>query len=251
MNQANLMKTLTRITNRLGEPVDHTFHPGTRTEALVVMGHGVTDDKDHPLLMAIAEELAERGWPCLRVSFTGHGGSGGRFEDFSLTKAVEDLQDLLDTVPDSVSVIYLGHGTGATVGVLAAARDLRIRGLVSLAGVTYTKEFLKREFHDIKLGEGVMWGERSFPLTVKFAEDLRLIHDTLSAAETVTQPWLVVHGGADEEVPLKDGLDAFDAAVGEKEWLEIPGADHHFEGRACDQIVDAVDEWLETCFGPS
>jgi pimeloyl-ACP methyl ester carboxylesterase len=244
------MKTLTEIQNRLGEPIDQTFHPGIRGEALIVMGHGVTGDKDRPLLVALAEGLSEQGWPCLRISFTGHGESGGRFEESCISKEVADLQDLLDTVPDDVAVVYLGHSMGAAVGVLTAARDLRIRGLISVAGMTYTAAFLDREFSEIKPGEGLMWGDRKFPLSQIFADDLRLIDHTLLAAETVSQPWLVIHGGADDVVPLQDGRDVFDAAVGEKEWLEIPDAGHSFDERSYPIIVNAVDQWLETCFGP-
>lgn len=230
--------------------MDQTFHPGIRGEALIVMGHGITGDKDRPLLVALAEGLAERGWPCLRISFTGHGKSGGRFEDSCISKCVEDLQDLLDSVPDDVAVVYLGHSMGAAVGALAAARDLRIRGLISIAGMTHTADFVEREFSEVEPGKGCMWGDRNFPLSRTLVNDFRLIDNTLLAAETVTQPWLVIHGGADDVVPLKDGRDVFEAASGEKEWLEIPGAGHLFGERSYPLVISAVDDWLETCFGP-
>ncbi len=129
------MMTSCEIRNRSDERIDHTFHPGVRADALVILGHGVTGNKDRPHLVALANGLAALGWPCLRISYSGNGGSEGRFEDSCITKEIGDLQAVLDVVPDTAQVAYVGHSMGGAVGVLTAARDLRIRALVSLAGL--------------------------------------------------------------------------------------------------------------------
>jgi pimeloyl-ACP methyl ester carboxylesterase len=228
------MKTLT-IRNQKGESIDQSFHPGVRAEALVVLGHGVTGNKDDDFLCMLAEELSARGWPCLRFTFSGHGASGGRADEATLSKEVSDLQDLLDTVPDDVGVVYIGYELGAAVGVLAAARDMRIRALVSVAGVTDTVGFLKR----------------CCQVSPVLGEDLEFIGDTLSAAATVTQPWLLIHGEEDQVVPSRDGREAFEAAAGEKKWHLIPKAGHRYDEDVRQEIVDVMDEWLESCFGPA
>ncbi|NQW99946.1 alpha/beta fold hydrolase [bacterium] len=243
------MMTGTEIRNRSGESIDYTFHPGTRADALVILGHGLTGNKDRPLLVALAQGLSALGWPCLRISYSGNGDSEGRFEDSCISKDVRDLQALLDVVPTNVSAIYAGHSMGAAVGVLTAARDLRIRGLVSLAGMTHTAAFVEREFAGVTPGEGLMWEDENFPLSREFVEDLTMVGDTLSAAEAVTQPWLLIHGDADDLVPVQDGRDAFDAATGEKKWLEIPGAGHAFDESNYPQIVAVMDQWLTTQLG--
>lgn len=243
------MMTQTKIRNRAGESIDTTFHPGARADVLVVLGHGVTGNKDRPHLVALAAGLAARGWPCLRISYTGNGESGGRFVDSCITKEVGDLQAVLDMVPDTAQVAYIGHSMGGAVGVLTAARDLRIRALVSLAGMTYTAAFVEREFSEITPGEGVMWEEESCPLSQAFVDDLRQIDNTLSAAAAVIQPSLFIHGDADDLVPVQDSRDAFDAATCEKQRLEIAGAGHSFDETSYPQIVEAVNRWLVECFG--
>jgi pimeloyl-ACP methyl ester carboxylesterase len=232
------------IRNRAGERLDHTFHPGGRPDALVVIGHGVTGNKDRPHLVALADGLSERGWPCLRVSFSGNGASEGRFEDSTITKEIGDLQAVLDLVPDDAAVIYIGHSMGGAVGVLTAARDLRIRALVSLAGMTHTAEFCDREFGGEIPGAGFMWDEPDCPYSVAFADDMHQIGSTLDAAAAVTQPWLLIHGTADDVVPPRDGRDARDAADCEKKWVEIEGAGHSFEGFH-PALVDTVGGWLD------
>jgi pimeloyl-ACP methyl ester carboxylesterase len=232
------------IRNRFWESIDYTYHPAGRADALVVLGHGVTGDKDRPLLVALAEGLCERGWPCLRISFTGNGGSEGSFEDSCITKEVGDLQALLEVVPNTASVAYVGHSMGAAVGVLTAARDLRIRVLVSLAGMTHTAAFLEREFSTIVPGRGNMWDEEGCPLSEGFVADLTGIGDTLPAAEAVTQPWLLIHGDADDVVPVQDSRDACDAAICEKKLIELAAAGHSFDETFYPQLVEEIDQWL-------
>ena len=242
------MITEAEIRNRAGERIDFTFHPGSRADALVMLGHGVTGNKDRPHLVALAEGLAHRGWPCLRISFSGNGESEGRFEDSCITRGISDLQSLLDAVPDTAKVAYVGHSMGGATGVLTAARDLRIRALVSLAGMTYTADFVRREFGQVAPDAGLMWDEPDCPLSSTFVNDLNAIGDTLSAAEAVTQPWLLIHGDADDLVPIQDSRDAFEAALCEKQLIEISGSGHSFDPANYPQLVEAVDRWLTTWF---
>lgn len=239
----------TEIRNRSGECIDYTFHPGSRADVLVILGHGLTGDKDRPLLVALAEGLSHTGWPCLRISYAGNGASEGRFEDSCLTKNAGDLQAVLEMVPENTNAVYAGHSMGGAAGVLAAARDIRLCALVSLAGMTHTADFVRREFGDVTPGEGCMWDDADFPLSRQFVDDLTHIGSTLSAAAAVTQPWLLVHGDADELVPVQDGRDAFEAAVCEKEWLEIAGGGHSFDESSYPLVISVVDRWLMKYFG--
>lgn len=243
------MMTACEIRNRSEEKIDHTFHPGVRADALVILAHGVTGNKDRPHLVALAEGLSALGWPCLRISYSGNGGSEGRFEDSCITKEIGDLQAVLDVVPDTAKVAYVGHSMGGAVGVLTAARDLRIHALVSLAGMTHTAAFAAREFAGVTPGEGFMWEDENCPLSKTYIDDLNNIGSTISAAEAVIQPWLLIHGDADDVVPVQDGRDAFEAATSEKQWLEIPGAGHSFDPANYPELVAAVDGWLKSSLG--
>ena len=243
------MMTECEIHNRSGERIDHTFHPGKRADALVILAHGLTGNKDRPQLVALAEGLSALGWPCLRISYPGNGASDGRFEDCCITKEIGDLQSVLDAVPDTARVTYIGHSMGGAVGVLTAARDLRISALVSLAGMTHTAAFVEREFSEVVPGAGFMWDDENFPLSRTFVADLNAIGDTLSAAEAVTQPWLLIHGTADDLVPIQDGRDAYEAAVSEKRWFEVPGAGHSFDEADYPKLVGAVSQWLDETIG--
>lgn len=236
--------TSSEIRNAFDQRIDTTFHHGERLDALVILGHGVTGNKDRPLLIAVAEGLEAKGWPCLRISYSGNGESEGLFEDSNISKEIGDLTSVIDDVPDDVKIAYVGHSMGGAVGVMTAAHDARIRVLVSLAGMTHTAAFAEREFGDLLPGQDVMWEKPECPLSQAYVEDLKKIGSTLESAAKVVQPWLLVHGGADDVVPVTDGRDAFAAATTEKEWLEIENGEHSFDEVSYPRIVEAIDAWL-------
>jgi pimeloyl-ACP methyl ester carboxylesterase len=237
------------LANTSGEKLDHTFHPGNNRGTLLILGHGVTGNKDRPLMVALAEGLSECGWPCLRISFSGNGLSEGRFQESTITKELADLKAVLDTVPQEIRIAYAGHSMGGAVGVLTAATDPRIRALVSLAGMTQTAAFAEREFGMVKPDEGCMWDEESCPLSTHFMEDMRRIGNTLAAAAEATCPWLLIHGDADDVVPIQDGLEAFAAANCEKEWLAVEGGEHSFGEESYPRIIEAMDRWFTKHLG--
>lgn len=234
---------MTNFKNRHGEKLDAAFHEGETDGVLVVLGHGVTGNKDRPLLVALANGLAELGWPCLRISFSGNGGSDGKFEEATVTKESGDLLDLLDQLPDGVRVAYCGHSMGGAVGVKTAAADRRIEVLVNLAGMIRTKEFCDREFGDVTPDEGKMWDEEGCPLSQAYVDDMAEIDDLLPAVAELKRPFLMIHGTADDVVLPRDSRDACDVAAEPKRLVEIAGAGHSFEGHHR-EVIDEVDAWL-------
>lgn len=233
------------LINSAQEILDFTFHPGSKDGRLVIIGHGVTGNKDRPLLIALAEALAARGWPCLRISFAGNGSSGGEFAAATITKEVADLQAVLDTVPSDTRIAYIGHSMGAAVGLLTAVRDEKIAALVSLAGMVFTEDFFQSEFGELTPDQDCMWEEKSCPLSQAFADDMRLHYHLLDAAAAVEVPWLLIHGTADDVVPLQDSQAALQAAtVVHQKLLVLDDVGHSFDEATYPIIADEIDAWL-------
>lgn len=233
------------IKNRHGERLDYTFHVGEKnSKKIVVLGHGVTGNKDRPFIVALAEGLARAGLPTLRISFSGNGASGGKFAESTISKEVEDLGVVLDALK-GFAVAYAGHSMGAAVGVLRTSRDARIRLLISLASMVHTRAFAQREFGSVKPGAGCMWDEPACPLSQIFVDDMARIGDVLDSANNVKVPWLLVHGIEDDVVPIQDSRDIFDRANEPKELIEIPGASHVFAGDAAPVMIGKVVPWVQ------
>ncbi len=231
------------IRNIEGEKVDYTFHQGDAGEKIiVVIGHGVTGNKDRPFVVALADALSQEGIPTLRMTFSGNGDSEGRFADSTISKEVKDLGSVFDAL-DGWKILYVGHSMGGAVGVLRASQDTRIVGLVSLAGMVHTAAFAQREFSDVTPDKGFMWDEPTCPLSQDFIDDTVAIGTVITYAPSIQIPWLLVHGTADDVIPLQDSLDIFERANEPKELVQIDGADHVFSEHTSD-MVKVVHEWV-------
>lgn len=236
------------IKNAQGERLDYTFHEGQKnSKRIVVIGHGVTGNKDRPFVVALAEGLARAGFSALRFSFSGNGASGGRFVDSTISKEVEDLGAVLDALKGH-TVCYAGHSMGGAVGVLRASQDSRIKCLISLAGMVHTKSFAQREFGMVKAGEGFMWDEPSCPLSQVYLDDMAKINTVVDRAGQIHVPWLLVHGTADDVVPIQDSRDIFAKANEPKQFTEIEGSSHVFGGEFAPVMVEKVVAWLKMRF---
>lgn len=240
-----------RLANRHGEHLDCSFHPGApeRRDVLVI-GHGVTANKDRPFLVALAEAVAAAGISALRVSFAGNGASGGRFEEATISKEAEDLGAVLDAL-DGWRVGYAGHSMGAAVGVRVASGDPRITALVSLAGMVHTQDFAQRKFGELTPDSGdCMWDKPECPLSKVYMDDMAHIHSVVELGRMIHVPWLLVHGSSDTVVPIGDARDILAQAGANAEFVELPEADHVFGGDgATERMVEAVVPWLGRCWG--
>lgn len=233
------------IRNQQGERIDYTFHEGAPgTKSLVVLGHGVTGNKDRPFVVALAEGLAKAGVNALRISFSGNGGSEGKFTDSNISKEVADLGSVLDAL-NGWKVGYIGHSMGGAVGVIRTSEDSRIQFLASLAGMVTTKAFAEREFGMVKPGEGFMWDDEDCPLSQAYMDDLRKLDSLVSRGSQIKVPWLLVHGTEDDVVFPQDSLDIFAQANQPAALITIKGSNHVFAGEHTAQMVELVSAWVK------
>lgn len=250
------------LQNPAGELLEHVWHAPAGDGAArppVVIGHGVTANMDRAWAVALATALAADGFPALRFSFAGNGGSEGDFGESCPSKEVEDLGAVLDALEEAGRLvagedghpraIYVGHSMGAAVGVLRAPRDPRIGWLVSLGGMVDTADFAARKFGHQRPGE-LMWDKPECPLSERFLADMRAVESVEGLAATLNVPWLLVHGDADTVVPPEESERlAAQAPAGQRTLHLIPGADHVFSGAGEAAMVGAVTAWLRGAAG--
>lgn len=237
--------------NPSGEKIDYTHTPGAderrRSGWIVVFGHGVTGNKERPIVVDIARALRDAGWDTLRFSFAGNGDSEGDFREATITKETEDLRAVIDAVSAYYpGIVYIGHSMGAAVGVRVAASEDRIKALISLAGMVDTKAFAETEFDGVTPDEGVMWEDEDCPLSSVFMEDLcRQVADVTPEARRISVPWLLVHGTADDVVLPADTRRIAELRGPAVKVVEIEGADHSFSDPAAkSRLCEEVTAWI-------
>lgn len=240
------------IRNPQGERIDVSFASADAgspqrsvdgKDELIIIGHGVTGNKDREWAVTLASALNAAGYASLRISFSGNGESEGRFEDSCPSKEVSDLNAVLDACPDW-HVTFAGHSMGGAVGVMSATQDARIKRLISLAGMVHTADFAERKFGDLKPGLDCMWEKPECPLSQSFLDDMRIIDSVLHLAGQIQVPWLLVHGTDDTVVPFQESEEIAAAAGANHQLHALSGSDHVFSGAAAGAMADAVVSWL-------
>lgn len=232
------------IRNSNGERIDYTYHDvADGCNHLVIIGHGVTGNKDRPFVVALAEGLAAAGTACVRFSFTGNGDSEGEFTDSNISKEVNDLGAVMDHF-SSKTITYIGHSMGGAVGTIRASQDSRIKYLVSLAGMVHTKQFAETEFGDVTPDAGNMWDDEDCPLSSRYMHDLRTIGSTLACAEKISAPWLLLHGTEDDVVPLQDSKDIVAQAGSNATLVELAGSNHVFAEPFTAPMIEQTVSWI-------
>jgi pimeloyl-ACP methyl ester carboxylesterase len=169
---------------------------------------GYASDMEGAKAIAIDGFAAERGFALLRFDYSGTGSSGGRFEDGTLSRWLEDALAALDRLTNG-PLILIGSSMGGWLALhLALLRPQRVQALVGIAAApdftdwgfsTEQKAALSR---DGRIEEPNAYGPEPQLITHAFwesGERLRLLDGEIA----IDCPVRLLHGELDPEVPLE------------------------------------------------
>ena len=217
---------------------------------LLILIHGFTGHKEEDHLMAIAEGVRSIGFATLQVDMYGHGMSGGSFCEHTLLKWINNTITIVDYArkQDFVSDIWLcGHSQGGCDVMLAApiVKD-RIRGILPLSPAWHIPQgardglLLSYAFDPENLPEGITLQDGEI-LGGNYLRVARTL-DAEAAIDGYDGPVLIVHGTADESVPMEWGERAA-KRYKNATFIPIEGDTHCFDYHT-DRLRDAVRDWL-------
>lgn len=116
---------------------------GSGRPLLLVHGNG----EDHTIFDEAVELLKEHS-TCYRVDSRGHGQSG-RVESLHYRDMAKDMTELIRAL-DLSDVLFYGFSDGGIIGLIAAAAEKRITGLIASGANTYPKGIVAKEYyHDL------------------------------------------------------------------------------------------------------
>ncbi|MDP9402696.1 MAG: alpha/beta fold hydrolase [Actinomycetota bacterium] len=194
----------------------------------------------------LADRIAgEAGWVVLTFNFRGAAGSEG---NFSLAGWLADLRAATTHLVDLAAVdrVWLaGFSTGGSLALCAAGEDERVAGVAAFAApadfdawAANAPAFLQ---HAREIG---VVRDAAFPQD--FEAWARELHETRPLAligKVSPRPVLLVHGAADDTVPLMDARALADAAEGDVELRVLPGAGHRL--RHDPRAIAVLLGWLD------
>jgi len=203
-------------------------------------------DKGYTLL---AQRFCHAGFLTLIFNFRGTGKSQGNLDILDWTRDLQVALDFLCSLEeaDKTRIYLLGFSGGAAVSVYVAAHDPRVSLVITCA--------CPADFHSLR--------QRETPVdTIQRFRQIGAIRDKdfpssteewQKGFETVTpikwidkispRPLLLVHGDADELIPLEHAHRLYRKAKEPKELKVIPGAKHKM--RLEKAAMDFVLGWLE------
>ena len=153
-----------------------------------------------------AKTLARIGCAVLRFNFRGVGRSAGAWDEGR--GECDDFRAAVDFMVAQHSGVELwaaGFSFGAYVALTAGARDDRICTLIGIAPPVNRYDF--------------------------------------SIAKRSTKPKFIIHGEADELIPLKQVREFYAQLADPKELVEIDRANHLFDGQVA-EVADALEDLL-------
>jgi pimeloyl-ACP methyl ester carboxylesterase len=222
---------------------------GRRHDAAIILCHGMESTRGGTKQLAMVERFVPQGYTVLRFDFSYVGESEGRFEDMTISGEVADALGAIDFLYEfsPSSCVLVGSSLGGTVALLAAAHAAqRVDGVATIAAVGDTSLFVS-ELNPGQLAEWRSTGRRRLRdeyLNVDFLDDVESL-DIAAAVATIRRPLLVLHGEADDVVPVEHARLIAQACPGPVRTELFPGVAHRIEEPgALARLLDTLDRWL-------
>jgi len=188
----------------------------------VVFLGGFRSDMTGSKAVALDAFCAARGTPFLRLDYSGHGASGGRFEEGCISDWAADAAHLIAQLTEGPQIL-IGSSMGGWIALLLA-RQVEPRALVGIAPAPdFTEALIWPALTDAQratiLREGVLYTPSAYgpptPITRHLIEDGRR-NLVLDSPLALACPVRLLQGMADPDVPwqhatlLAEHLDAPD-----------------------------------------
>ncbi|MSP41682.1 MAG: alpha/beta fold hydrolase [Deltaproteobacteria bacterium] len=213
-----------------------------------ILCHGMDSDKNSAKLIFLSRALAEVGVATLRFDFSYVGASSGKYEDLTCSGEVDDLcayELMQQRYPGKLGIF--GSSLGGTVALLFAAQQPKVAALATLAAPLHPEEFPKRMLTPPQLQQ---WREEGLTyyngrqLNRTLLEDLEKI-DVVAAAKSIRCPVLILHGDADQVVPVAEAHELNGCLTTKTRLTVYPGADHRLSDPSVmrSAMAEAL-EWL-------
>ena len=201
----------------------------------VVFLPGFRSDMQGSKAIFLRDHCAARGQAFLRLDYSGHGASDGRFEDGTIGQWAADALAVFDALTDGPQIL-VGSSMGGWIALLIARqRAARLAGLV---GIAPAPEFtdallwpaLPAEVRQALTRDGIIhlpsqYGEPT-PVTRALIEDGKR-QSVLSAPIDLPCPVRILQGMADPDVPWRHALRILETlAQGDARVTLIKDGDH-------------------------
>lgn len=228
------------------------FVPATQPRATVIFCHGRDGSKAPDLIYVPG--FRQRGFNVLLFDFRAHGESDGRRSSL----VYYERQDLLGAIAylqgrGIERVGLLGFSMGAAVAVATAPLSEAVRAVIADSAfaelrtivITYLRRSLPRPLASA-LAALIIWAAGlRLGCHLPDADPLRWV------GQIAPRPLLLIHGGHDQAIPVREAHRLYEAASQPKELWVVPEAEHRAADKVCPErymarVLDFFEKHLIT-----
>lgn len=191
-------------------------------------------------MAALAVDLADRGWATWNIEYRRVGTGGGVPETLDDVRAAIEALTNVEAALDCSQMVVIGHSAGGQLALCTAGMPA-VTGVVSLAGVCDLGSAARERIGDGAVLEFLGGTPQERPEAYAIADPTRLLPTGVEV--------LLVHGDADDRVPVQQSRDYARAAraAGDRcELLELAGVDHFALIDPRTQVWATIAQHLDT-----
>jgi hypothetical protein len=197
--------------------------------------------------------LDKKNISTFRFDIYGHGESEGKFENITISEAVDDILNAIEHLKKQgysrIGLLGSSFGGGSSIIAASKSKDLFLLALKSPVSNYKEKEIMtktQKELDDWKsngwryyvTGEG-----KKLKLNYTFYLDFDL-NDGYKVAPLIHAPSIIVHGDADEIVPVEQSI-KISKIIPVCRLVLIKGANHRYDNpEHADAMLNAFSDFI-------
>ncbi|MGO9571575.1 MAG: alpha/beta hydrolase family protein [Desulfomonilaceae bacterium] len=217
-----------------------------------IPGSGAARPQNDPGYEGLAADFSSSGIAAVIFNFRGCGDSGG---DFDMMGWVRDLEAVLDktlNTPhiDPTRVMLLGFSGGGAAAIRVAADSARVYSVAAVGTPAHFGIFEKDPTDIVAdFKERGLIRDPGFPPDLdRWIDGFKEIEPKRWIPQVRAKHILIVHGDADELIPVEQSREIFDhAPAGVAELHVIPGGVHRL--RLDSRSIEMLKEWFLKTLG--
>lgn len=225
---------------------------GDVSRPIIILVHGFSSNKNTSNFVKLKDILNQKDIATFRFDVFGHGESEGKFENITITEAVDDILQAIKFLKSKgyTKIGLLGSSFGGISSIMAASKTNDLFILALKSPVSDYWEVEKGRYSEKDLEEWKGQGYRDYEddgkvlkLGYTFIDDFKN-NDAYKAAANINIPTLIVHGDTDETVPVSQSIKT-SKIIPNCKLVLIKGADHRYtEGDQAEQMLRAFSEFI-------
>ena len=236
-----------RICGILSNPTANKVKP------VIILCHGFSSNKDSDTNIRLEKIMNKNSISTFRFDFYGHGESEGEFEDITISEAVDDILNAIKLLKEYkyIKIGLMGSSFGGISSIVASSKSNDLFVLALKSPVSNYEEIevsrkTKEELKEWKTKGYIYYINghgKKLRLNYTFFEDFK-DNNGYQSAKKIKIPTLIVHGGKDESVPLKQSRKIADL-IKDCQLEIIEGADHRYsKSKDFDKMIDLISKFL-------